>query len=340
VRRVQDQAATLVHCSNLWRNPNQARLAAKIAEYAGPGKVFFCNSGLEANEVLLKLARLHGREKSGAEAKQFHVLTAYEAFHGRGFGGMAATPQEKIQGGFRPMLDGFKHGVLNDIDSFAKLIDEQTAAILIEPIQGEGGIQPCTREFLRGIRELCDRHGLLFLADEVQCGLGRTGQFFAFEHAGVRPDGIAMAKGLGGGFPIGAVWIDQTYASLFQPGSHGCTFGGSPLACAASLAVFEVMEKENLLHRIRELSASWHLSLQSLVEKYPALLKEVRGRGFLVALGAQDDPSPIIGKLLEAGLITVPAGGNAIRLLPPYTVKEEELQESVDILDAVLGEYE
>lgn len=336
VKRVQDQVATLAHCSNLYRNPNQALLAKKLVDLAGPGKVFFCNSGTEANEVLIKFARLFGCEKSGMDGRQYKIITAENGFHGRTFGGMAATPQEKIQGGFRPMLDGFSFGKLNDLDSFARLIDEQTAAIMLEPIQGEGGIHCCTAEFLNGIRRLCDDHDILLLIDEVQSGAGRTGDYFAMEYAGIRADAIAMAKGLGGGFPIGALWVDEKYTSLFKPGSHGCTFGGSPLACAAGLAVLEVMEEENLLENIQQLSPDWHKALHALVEKYPQTLKEVRGRGFLVALVTQNDPGEFIAAIRENGMLTVPAGSNAVRLLPPYTVTENQLKQSIQIIEEVL----
>ncbi len=338
VERIREQAGELAHCSNLYRIPNQALLARKICQYAGAGKVFFCNSGAEANEVLVKLARLHGQAASGEDARQYKIIAAEHAFHGRTFGGMSATPLEKVQGGFKPMLSGFSFGNINDLDSFAELVDDETAAILLEPIQGEEGINPCSAEFLQGIRKLCDDRGLLFLVDEVQCGLGRTGDFYGFEHSGIRPDAIAMAKGLGGGFPIGAVWIDNKHAPLFKPGSHGCTFGGSPLACAASLAVFEVLEKDNLLDLIKQRSEKWFKSLNALKDKHSDLISEIRGRGYLVAVAMKDDPSEIIATLRDSGLLTVPAGGNVIRLLPPYTVSERELERSVEILDTVLSQ--
>ena len=337
VERIVDQLETLTHCSNLYRIPNQAKLAEKLVELAGPGRLFFCNSGAEANEVLIKLARLYGRKQSQKEAEKFKIIAAEEAFHGRTFGGMAATSQEKVQGGFRPMLEGFSFGKLNDLDSFADLIDDDTAAILLEPIQGEGGIFPCTDDFLRGIRKICSDKNILLLLDEVQCGIGRTGRFFAFEHSGIRPDAIAMAKGLGGGFPIGAVWFDQKYASLFKPGSHGCTFGGSPLACAAALAVLEVMEEENLLECVRKRCVGWHDSLHALTQKHSQHLKEIRGRGYLVAVVTHEDPTELIVELRNRGMLTVPAAGNAIRLLPPYNATEEELSHSVELLDAALS---
>ena len=218
VEAVRHQAGELIHTSNLFRNPLQAELARRLVQQAGPGRVLFCNSGAEANEALLKLGRLHGVKKAdGEEGKCYKILTAFNAFHGRTFGGMSATPQDKIQKPFRPLVPGFAHGTLNDLASFEALIDETTCAIFVETIQGEGGIHPATTEFLLGLRELCNRHNLLLLIDEVQCGIGRTGHIFAYEEAGVRPDAICMAKGLGGGFPIGAMWVGRARRTCFNP---------------------------------------------------------------------------------------------------------------------------
>jgi acetylornithine aminotransferase/acetylornithine/N-succinyldiaminopimelate aminotransferase len=251
VEAVRRQAGELIHTSNLFRNPLQGELARQLVQQAGPGRVFFCNSGAEANEGLIKLARLHGIRKSGEEGKCIRIIGAKMAFHGRTFGAMSATPQEKIQKGFRPLVPGFAFGTLNDLASFAELVDADTSAILVETVQGEGGVTPCTTEFLWGLRQLCDRHNLLLMLDEVQCGLGRTGAFFAFQHSGVRADAIAMAKGLGGGYPIGAFWAAEKQAELFTPGSHGTTFGGTPLACAAALAVLAVLERDDLVARVQ-----------------------------------------------------------------------------------------
>ncbi|MEM7674340.1 MAG: aminotransferase class III-fold pyridoxal phosphate-dependent enzyme, partial [Verrucomicrobiota bacterium] len=231
VKAVQEQAATLSHCSNIFGNPNQAKLAEKLVEKAGPGRVFFCNSGAEANEALIKFARLWGYKQSGeVEGKKYKIVVADTAFHGRTFGGMSATPQPKIQKGFGPLLPGFTVAKYNDIESFENAIDAETAAVFIETIQGEGGIRPFQLEFLRKLRALCTEKNILMLIDEVQCGIARTGKFFAYQHAEIKPDAIGMAKGLGNGFPIGAVWISEPHHSVFTPGTHGTTFGGSPLA--------------------------------------------------------------------------------------------------------------
>ena len=338
VAAVQRQAGELIHTSNLFRNPNQGELARRLVQRAGPGRVFFCNSGAEANEALLKLARLHGLKKAGGvEGRCYQVLAAKQAFHGRTFGGMSATPQEKIQKGFRPLVPGFAFGELNHLRSFEELIDDTTAAIFIETIQGEGGIHPATTEFLLGLRELCSRHNLLLLLDEVQCGIGRTGAFFAFEHAGVRPDAIGMAKGLGGGFPIGAVWVSETSAELFQPGMHGTTFGGTPLACAAALAVLDVLEREALLEKVRTNSVPWLGALHEVAKAFPQHLSGVRGLGYLVGLQFTSDVAPWLAALREAGLLAAAAGGNVIRLLPPLTATPAELADSVAILRRVLA---
>ena len=338
VAAVQRQAAELVHVSNLFRNPQQGELARRLIGYAGPGRVFFCNSGAEANEGLIKLARLHGVQKAGGEeGKCYKILCARNAFHGRTYGGMSATPQEKIQKGFRPLVAGFAFGELNNLASFAELVDGETAAIFVETIQGESGINPCTPEFLRGLRQLCDQHNLLLMLDEVQCGIGRTGRFYAFETAGVVPDAIGMAKGLGGGFPIGAVWVRERFAELFHPGNHGTTFGGTPLACAAALAVLDVIEGEGLLEKVRTRSAVWQEALRGLVRDFPAHVAAVRGAGYLVGVQMTSDPAPWLAALRDQGLLAPSAGGNVVRLLPPLNVTAEELAESVRLFRAALS---
>jgi len=337
VAAVQAQAAQLAHTSNLFRNPLQGELARRLVGYAGPGRVFFCNSGAEANEGLLKLARLHGIRKSGVEGKCYKVLCAKSAFHGRTFGGMSATPQEKVQKGFRPLLDGFAFGELNNLASFEALIDADTAAIFVETIQGEGGVHPATPEFLLGLRALCNQHNLLLILDEVQCGIGRSGRFYAFDHAGVRPDAIGMAKGLGGGFPIGAIWIGEGTCDLFQPGMHGTTFGGTPLACAAALATLDVIEREKLCEHVSRASGPWHAALLALAAEFPAQLSGLRGLGFMVGLQFTMDVVPYVAALREAGLLAPLAGGNVIRLLPPLNTSAEDLAESVRIVRSVLA---
>jgi len=335
---IVEQLDELAHVSNLFHNPPLARLASRLVERAGPGKAFFCNSGAEANEFLLKLARLYGREKAGGEeGRIYKVVTAENGFHGRTFGGMAATPQEKVRDGFAPMLEGFIHARFNDLEDFRETVDDQTVAILVETIQGEGGIHPATTDFLQGLRALCDEKNILLMIDEVQCGIGRTGTFFAYEAADITPDAIGMAKGLGGGFPIGAAWVREDFAHLFTPGSHGTTYGGSPLACAAANAVIDVIDEENLLDRVTVQSDPWHAALQTLVEKHPGHLKELRGRGYHVALAVTGDPLHWMAKARENGLLVVRGGTDAIRLMPPLNVSPADLETSVEILDFLFG---
>ncbi len=340
VARVREQAGRLAHVSNLYRTEPGARLAAELARRCGPGRGLFCNSGAEANEALLKLARLHGRRKSGQEGACVGVVVAERAFHGRTFGGMSATPQEKIQGGFRPLLGGFAAAPLDDLAAWDRLIDaKSTAAVLLETIQGEGGVFPATPDFLRGLERICRERDVLLLIDEIQCGIGRTGAFFAFERAGIRPDAIAMAKGLGGGFPIGAVWVAPPHDGLFQPGSHGTTFGGNPLACAAALAVLETIDSEHLLDRVTGQSAVWHDRLRAVAAARPDLVREVRGAGYMVGVALTTEPRAVVAALREAGLLAVPAGDNAIRLLPPLTATAAELEEATAILGRVLAAW-
>ncbi len=337
VAAVQRQAAELVHVSNLFRNAPQGELARRLTARAGPGRAFFCNSGAEANEALIKLARLHGvRKAGGEEGRCFKIICAKSAFHGRTYGGMSATPQEKIQKGFRPLVPGFAFGELNNLASFEALVDDATTAVFVETIQGEGGIHVCTPEFLQGLRRLCDERQLLLMLDEVQSGSGRTGRFFAFEHAGVVPDAIGLAKGIGGGFPIGAIWVRDAHTDLFYPGMHGTTFGGSPLACSAALAVLDVLEREDLLGQVRTHSGPWHAALRALAAEFPAQVLTIRGQGYLVGVQLAREPAPYLVALRERGLLAPMAGGNVIRLLPPLNATPAELARSVGIFRATL----
>ncbi len=337
VSAIQDQAAELLCVSNLYRNQNQALLAAKLNEKAGgQGKVFFCNSGAEANEALIKLARLYGCQKSGAEGRQYKIVCAKNAFHGRTFGGMSATPKVKIQQGFAPLVDGFVFAELNNLESFASAIDSATAAVFIETIQGEGGIFPASPEFLQGLRKLCDERGVLLLVDEVQCGVGRTGRFFAFEKAGIKPDAIGMAKGLGGGVPIGAVWVGDQYAPLFQPGTHGTTFGGTPLIAAASLAVLETIEQEKLLENVVVNGEYVRKRLDTLKTEFPDYILDIRGAGFMIGIQIADSSFEVVAELRAKGLIVPPAGADVIRFLPALTAKKEDFDKALALFESVV----
>ena len=338
VKRVQEQAAKLAHCSNIFMNENAPRAAEKITSHMHGGKVFFCNSGAEANEALLKLSRLHGMARAGGEeGKIFKVITCENAFHGRLFGTMAATPQEKIQHGFRPLLPNVQVAKLNDIESFRALVDDETAAVILECVQGESGLTPATPEFLRELRALCTEKNVLMLCDEIQCGMGRTGTLYAFEHAGIVPDAFSTAKGLGGGFPIGGVWIKDEFAEYFHAGMHGTTFGGNPLATAAALAVFEIFENEKTLENVNALAPAFRAGLQEVADANPALVLEVRGIGFMSGLKLADAPAPWVAKLREAGLLCVSAGNNVIRLLPPLNATAADCAECVALLKKVFA---
>ena len=332
---IQDQLHNLVHCSNLFGIPSQQKLADKLVEIAGPGRLLFCNSGAEANEALIKLARLHGLKKSQKTGQACHqVITATNAFHGRTFGCMAATPQEKIQKGFHPMLEGFRYAEYNNIESFKEQIDPSVAAIMIETIQGEGGIFPAENSFLQALQELCQDNDILLIIDEVQCGIGRTGDFFAYQESGITPDAIGMAKGLGGGFPIGAIWINQKYEDLFQPGSHGTTFGGNPLASVSGNAVIDTIFEDKLLEKVQKQSKIWHEKIHDLKTKYPSKIHAIRGKGYMVGISV-DDALAVTHSCRSEGLLVVPAGHNTIRLLPPLIAEETHLNQSIKILDSV-----
>ncbi len=339
VAAIQQQAAELLCVSNLYRNRNQALLAAKLNSKAGgDGKVFFCNSGAEANEALIKLARLYGCRKSGEERKRYKIVCAENAFHGRTFGGMSATPKVKVQQGFAPLVEGFAFAKLNDLDSFAASIDEQTAAVFVETIQGEGGVFPTNIKFLQGLRKLCDERGVLLMIDEVQCGIGRTGRFFAFERAGIRPDAIGMAKGLGGGVPIGAVWVSDKHAGLFQPGTHGTTFGGTPLIAAASLAVLDTIDEEDLLENVVKNGEYLMDQLEALKNELSGYIVEIRGAGFMIGIQIADASSEVVVALREKGLVVPPAGGDVIRFLPALTASRADCDKALGIFKSVARE--
>ena len=337
VAAIQEQVNELICVSNLYRNEVQVRLAAKLNTKAGGnGKVFFCNSGAEANETLIKLARLYGCRKSGQDGKQYKVVCAKNAFHGRTFGGMSATPKENVRQGFAPLVDGFAFAELNDIDSFAAAIDGNTAAVFIETIQGEGGIYPAKKQFLKDLRNLCTEREILLMIDEVQCGVGRTGRFFAFEHAGIEPDAIGMAKGLGGGVPIGGVWVSDQYVELFKPGSHGTTFGGTPLISAAALSVIETIEDEGLLENVIDNGAYVMQRLAELKSKYPHYISDVRGLGFMIGIQIAESPAEVVAQLRDNGLIVPPAGSNVVRLLPALTATKDDFDEALRIFESVV----
>ena len=337
-KAIATQAGELIHTSNLFLTRPQALLAARLEKMVGAsGKVFFCNSGAEANEGLYKMARKHS-------AGRHEIVTLDGSFHGRTLGGIAATGQIKVKLGFGPPVDGFIN-VPPRIECVANEVNAKTAAILVEPIQGEGGVRPLSADFLRALRKLCDENNLLLLFDEVQCGLGRTGGWCGWHASGatdVVPDAISWAKGIGGGFPLGAFWVREPCADLLGPGTHGTTYGGSPLACAAANAVFDTIENEKLLDNARERGEQLRQDAMTL-----PLVREARGAGLLIGLEIGDfapeeneTGTPALRltlRLIKAGLLVVPAGEQVIRLLPPLNVTAAECKEALHILRDVLA---
>lgn len=325
------QANLLVHCSNLYYTEPQGQLAKKLVEVVGiEGKCFFCNSGGEANEALFKLAR-----KFGHDSGRYEILTFTNSFHGRTLAGISATGQEKVKKGFEPMVDGFRHVPFNDLDAVAAAIGPKTIGILIEPVQGESGITPAKPDFLRGLRQLCNERGLLLMYDEVQCGVGRTGEFCAWRAIApdAFPDAISWAKGLAGGFPIGAIWARKPFADVLGPGSHASTFGGTPLACAVALSVLERLERDGLCARARELGAY-------LLEKLRAVpgVTAARGVGLMIGVDTAKENRVLVTKAAAHGLLLVPAGTHTVRFLPPLNITREEVDEAVAKFTAALGE--
>ncbi|NQU41255.1 MAG: aspartate aminotransferase family protein [Lentisphaerae bacterium] len=330
VDAIQRQAADLMHVSNHHYTENQARLAWRLSRLSLDGKVFFCNSGAEANEGLIKLARLWGHE-----SEKFEVISMTGSFHGRTLATLAATGQEKVQEGFEPMPEGFYPADFNDLDCVRAMITDNTVAVLVEAIQGEGGVVPAEEAFFKGIRELCDEHNLLMLCDEVQCGMGRTGSWFGYQAYGVTPDAISVAKALGSGYPIGAVVAGPKLADVFSPGKHASTFGGNPLACAAGLATLDVIEDEDLVAKASRSGAKFQAALEELVGRYEHV-SGVRGRGLMLGLVLDQDAVEVTDCLRDMGLLTLPTAGNVIRLLPPLNVKDGELEEAIEMIDEAL----
>lgn len=336
--QISKQAEKIVHCSNLFSIPEQVRLAQRLVSEIGTGKMLFCNSGAEANEGLIKFARL-ASETPDFQGKS-KILAAENAFHGRTMGALSATASPKYRKGFEPLLDGFEFAPLNDLEAWDRKLDDQTIAVLIESIQGEGGIHEAKDDFLQGLEKLCRERKALLMIDEVQSGIGRTGDFLAFQQSGISPDAVALAKGLGGGFPIGAFWISEQWTGVFKPGSHGTTFGGSPLACAAAHAVLDVIENEGLIAAAREKGHVLGTGLSRLAQSFPGILEGVRGRGLMLALAFKEDPSEVIGSMRENGLLVVAAAGNVIRFLPPLNVDDDAIEKALKVTEDALVSFQ
>ena len=330
VEALRDQGGKLWHCSNLYRIPHQERLAARLVAASFADRAFFCNSGAEAIECALKLVRKY-HHVAGA-VQRYRVITFEGAFHGRTLATIAAGGSPKHLAGFEPVMDGFDHLPFGDLGAVRSGITEATAALLIEPIQGEGGIRPATAEFLRGLRSIADEFGLLLVFDEVQSGIGRTGRLFAHEGTGVAPDVMAIAEGLGGGFPVGGCLATERVAAAFTPGSHGSTFGGNPLAMAVANAVLDVVLAEGFLPRVGAIAAVLRRRRDDIARRYPGVIGEVRGTGLMLGLRCRVPNGDVVRRLLAGGMLSVPAGDNVVRLLPPLIIGETEVEEAITIL--------
>jgi len=334
VEAVREQVGKLIHLPNNYYNELQGLLAWTIVERSFPGKVFFCNSGAEANEAALKLARRWGRENG-----RFEVVAMEQSFHGRTFGALTATGQVKYRDGFGPMLPGFVYVPFGDIGAAKGELGDKTCAIIVEPVQGEGGVNPATAEYLAALRELCDERGALLIFDEVQTGMGRTGRYFSFQIFDIVPDVMTLAKGIAGGVPMGAMVAAEKVADVLSPGTHASTFGGSPLACAAALAVFRAIDEENLLANVEEMGAYLKKSLLSLKERR-GIIGDVRGIGLMLGVQVKERGAEIVSACMDKGLLLNCTAEVVIRFMPALTVTREEIDEALTIFEGVLKETE
>ena len=335
VKAIQDQAATLIHCSNYYQIPQQIELAELLCSHSFADRAFFCNSGAEANEAAIKLARKYSRDTYGPE--RFEIITAADSFHGRTMATVSATGQEKVQRFFDPLLHGFKHVPFNDADAIAAAITPNTCAVMLEPIQGEGGINVPSRDYLARVRELCDRHKLVLILDEVQTGIGRTGKLFAYEHFGIAPDIMTLAKALAGGAPIGTMLAREEIAGAFVPGTHGSTFGGNPLMAAAAIASVRTILEEGLLNRCEEIGEYLLGELESLGRRY-AFVREVRGIGLMIGMVLAIPAGEIVKQGHAQGILLNVTHDTVLRFVPPLTVTKQEVDRMIAILDGIFAE--
>lgn len=331
---IQKQAQRLIHVSNYYYIEPQIKLAKLLVENSFADKVFFCNSGAEAVEAAIKLARKYVKEQ--VNPKRFGIITAVNSFHGRTLAAVTATGQEKFHKGFEPLVPGFKHVPFNDIEALSKAVTEDTCAVLLEPIQGEGGVKVPEQDYLREVRELCDGHKLLLMLDEVQTGMGRTGKLFAYEHFGITPDIMTVAKGLGGGVPIGAMLATDKVASGFQPGNHASTFGGNPLVCAAAVATIETLLEDGfILDQCNRMGKHFMERLEQLKAAFPGLIKEIRGKGLLLGMELTMEGNLIVKACLEKGMLINCAAGNVLRFIPPLIVQRKDIDQLADVLHGI-----
>ena len=336
VLAVQKQAAQLIHTSNLYYTEPQVRLAQMLVDHSFADQVFFCNSGAEANEAAIKLARRYSHDKYGAG--RFEIITMKQSFHGRTMATLTATGQEKVQKGYEPLVPGFSYVTFNHLAELQHALTDKTAAIMLEPIQGEGGVHVVSREYLKAVRELCTQRDILLIFDEVQTGMGRTGTLFAYEQLNVQPDIMTLAKGLGGGVPIGACLATAPVAKAFGPGSHASTFGGNPLACAAALAVFRVLLDGRVLDQARRMGEYLSKGLSECKDRHH-LVRDVRGLGLLQGMEVEMDAKTVVGDCLKRGLLINAVGEHVLRFVPPLIITQAEIDRLLDVLSRIFDRH-
>ncbi|HDQ04870.1 MAG TPA: acetylornithine transaminase [Deltaproteobacteria bacterium] len=330
IAALKEQIDNLTHVSNLYYTQPQTQLAKLLVKNSFADKVFFCNSGAEANEAAIKLARKYTHEKLGDD--KFELITMKDSFHGRTLATITATGQEKFQFGFTPLLEGFKYVPFNDLLALEKSISGKTCGVMVEPIQGEGGVVIPDGNYLKEVRAICDKHNILLIVDEVQTGIGRTGKLFAYEHAGIEPDIMTLAKALGNGFPVGAMLATDKIAESFTPGNHASTFGGNPLAMAAAYATVKIMLEESIIDNCRKVGAYFLEQLKKLQLKHK-IINEVRGKGLMIAASLNIEAAEIINKCLEKGLLINSAGSRTLRFIPPLIITNQDIDRAMEILD-------
>lgn len=333
IKAINNQSNNLMHISNLYWNTKQLELAKKLCDYSDHDKVFFCNSGTEAVEAALKLGRKYGKQNGGDQKNE--IIYMENSFHGRTLGALAVTGQGKYQKDFMPLMKGVKSAKFNDIKDIKNKINENTCAVIVEPIQGEGGIIVAQIDFLKEVKDLCKKYNAILIFDEIQCGMGRTGSLFAYKKFDVIPDIICMAKGLGGGFPIGAIVATQKVANAFVPGDHGSTFGGNPLGCSVALAILEELMDKGVVNEVNEKNKYIINKILELKNKYNRIDK-IQGMGLMLGIKLTIDKSKLINKCLEKGLLLVGAGEDVVRIVPALNITKEEIDKGLDILDEVL----
>lgn len=330
---LKKQLENLTHVSNLYYIEPQARLAKLLVDNSFADKVFFCNSGAEANEAAIKLARKYAHENLGDD--KFELITMKDSFHGRTMATITATGQEKFQFGFTPLLQGFNYVPFNNLEALEKVINKKTCGVMVEPIQGEGGVNIPDDKYLQGVRAICDQHNILLIVDEVQTGIGRTGKIFAYEHTGVEPDIMTLAKALGNGFPVGAMLAKDKIARSFTPGNHASTFGGNPLAMSAALATLQIMLKENILENSRKVGEYFLAQLKKLKGKH-SIIKDVRGKGLMLAVSLEVEVAEIVQKCMQKGLLINSAGAKTLRFVPPLIITNKDVDQAIAILNEVM----